>query len=196
MKIKKIVLLLITLFTVTLYSQTEKGKFLIGGTTNFGSSYLSEGDEGFTTSSNNFVLASNVGYSFTNNFFGGLNIQFLSNNFKVDFANSESQTSQIIFAPFLKYYFMKEKFRPFAIFRYGIGKSTDKRINSSGVDESKSDLTKLNLGGGVSYFFTDFFSLEFEAFYQRDTTSYTTGVQPDDFKFYGIGTSLGFSIFL
>ena len=193
MKLQKITLLLFTLFTITTFSQTEKGKYLIGGTTNFGSSYLTEGDDGFTTTSSSFNFSTNIGYSFTNNLFAGLNIQFLSNNFKVKFANTENYTSQITFSPFLKYYFLKEKFKPFALIRYGFGKSNSENINSNGTSNSKSDLTKFNLGGGLSYFFTDYFSLEFEAFYQRDTSS--TEIQNDDFKYYGFGTNLGFSIF-
>ena len=194
MSVKKIVLLITLVTNICIFSQTEKGKFLIGGSTNFGSSYLSEGNDGLTTRSSNLVFSANAGYSIIDNLFVGLNIQFLSNNFKVDFLNSENKTTETTFAPFLKYYFLKEKFRPFALIRYGFGKSTYKNLSSNNAYESNSDVTKLNLGGGFSYFFTDYLSLELEAFYQRDTNS--TTIQSDDFKFYGFGTSLGFSIFL
>lgn len=194
MKLQKIALLLFTLFTITTFSQTEKRKFLIGGTTNFGSSYLTEGDKGFTTTTSNFTFSSNAGYTIMEDLFVGLNVQFLSSDYKIKFLNAESNTTQITFSPFMKYYFLKDKFRPFALIRYGFGTSKYNDIDSSGEFESNSDLTKLNLGGGISYFFTNYFSLEFEAFYQKDTSSST--IQNDDLKYYGFGTNLGFSIFL
>jgi hypothetical protein len=191
---KKNALLLFTLFTITVYGQTEKGNFLIGGTTNFGSSYLTEGDDGFTTTSSDFTLSSNLGYSIANNLFVGLNIQFLSNDYKINFLNAENNTKELVFSPFLKYYFLKEKLKPFALIRYGFGNSKSEIIDSNSVFETKSDLTKLNIGGGISYFFTEYFSLDIEVFYQRNT--FSTSIQDDNLIYRGFATNLGFSIFL
>lgn len=193
MTLKKIASIIFILATIITYGQTEKGKILIGTSTNFGSSYLTEGDKGFTTTTSDFNLSLNSGYSLINNLFLGVNIQFSSNKFKIKYLNSESNVREIVFSPFLKYYFLKEKIRPFALIRYGFGNSNYYSIDSDGEYNSKSDVTKLNLGGGISYFFTDYFGLEFEAFYQRDTSS--KNYDNDDYKYYGFKTNLGISFF-
>ena len=168
---------------------------MIGGTTSFGSSYLTEGDDGFTTTSSSFIFSSNTGYSFTKNLFAGLNIQFLSNNYKVKFANSENNTRQIIFSPFLKYYFLKEKLKPFALIRYGFGKSSSENVNSNGTTNSKSDLTKFNLGGGLSYFFNKSVNVEFSLNYFRSTRD-LDDQQNETYITNRINSNIGFAIFL
>lgn len=191
MKFKKITLL-ISIISITAFGQTEKGKFILGGMSNLGSSYLTEGNSGYTTISSSFSIATNTGYAVMDNFFIGINIQYLKNRFKIKNFNSESTTKIFVVSPFLKYYFLTEKFRPFTVIRYGLGKNKYHNIDSSGDYSSTSDLTKISLGGGVSYFFTDYFSLEFEAVYQKDSTKY----EYSESNYDGFSTNLGFSIFL
>lgn len=188
------------------FSQTEKGKFIISGSTStelsFGKTKMEAGTSTSEEKNTNFDIKPSFGYFVADNFFIGLSGLY-------DFNHSNEnrslviKTTSVVLMPQVGYYFMPEsKFRPFVVGGIGIAnnKVDYKSNNSDPMFPGFNNITvklnglALNLGGGVSYFVTDKISIDGQVSYNyiklnekdSDFTSKTSGV----------GFRVGFSIFL
>ena len=206
---KKTVLLLFTLFTITIYCQTEIGNFYIGANSNLNfsksnSSFENQSENHIQTAENvnkfsQFNLNAEVGYFLIDNLTSGINVNFSR-------INPDDSPAQNIYtvSPFLKYYFLDNNIKPFARISYGFGKIKDNYISTpilndplnNVINHADTDINVINAGIGLAYFINSNFSIELIFNYSQST--YTT--ETSNFKSEQItdvfNSNLGFSIFL
>tara|TARA_R110002126_G_scaffold277373_2_gene423199 strand:- start:4088 stop:4714 length:627 start_codon:yes stop_codon:yes gene_type:complete len=208
MKFQEIVLLLSTLFTITAYGQTEKGKFYVGANSNL--NFSKSKTDIISTSGNNsqgisdtnkfsqLNINSEIGYFLLNNLTTGLSISYTSTN-----PEDSDKIIAYTVAPFAKYYFLKGRFKPFIRTSYGRGKIKDNFVTTivdngltGFVNKIDTDIKALNIGGGLAFFINTNFSLELILNYRQikfiSEFSNTRRAQTDTV----FGTNLGFSFFL
>lgn len=135
-------LLLLTLITVNVNAQTEKGDWMVGGQMSFNTT---SGDKSFT-------LAPSAGYFFANNFAAGS--EFLLSFSKIE----DKKESAVGVGPFARYYFeLKEPaFKPFVHTSFTLANETTK------VNDVKTSSTKTSffIGAGGAYFINSNVALE------------------------------------
>lgn len=162
---KKIILTAIVVLGFTFANaQTEKGKWLVSGSTSlsFGSSNTTfkadngQTEDGPKTSSFNVKPA--VGYFVAENFTIGLAADFSSDTTKDD--GDKSTTSSVSIIPQVGYYFGKSKVKPFL--NAGLGFAS---VSTSDSDISPSG-TAWGINGGVAYFVSKSVSFDFSVGYQ------------------------------
>jgi|JI9StandDraft_1071089.scaffolds.fasta_scaffold179892_2 hypothetical protein len=124
-------------------AQTEKGSMITG--TNVGISYTSQD----SLHSFDMNFNPNFGYFVANNFMMGMSvgIGITSDNKAKKLKNRLFINTS--FAPFVRYYFLKEKWRPFLYARFGYFGTT---LISNGNTSSSDGLTGEG-GVGINYFF-------------------------------------------
>ena len=165
MKKAKIALTIMLLSTITLFSQTEKGKYFIGAQSKLGASFTKQKLKSNTAtqefgSTNTFSISPQVGYFFADNFLIGIELAMSFSNYKDKNSHSSSANNTYLFAPFVKYYFSQKEFKPFLFAEYGFGTHHSK-YNSPYYDlEGKANLSALAVGGGISYFINNFIGLD------------------------------------
>jgi opacity protein-like surface antigen len=188
------------------FSQTEKGKFIISGSTStelsFGKSKAEIGNSSNEQKFTNFDIKPSFGYFVADNFFIGLSGLYDFNHTKEN-RSLVVKTTSLVLMPQVGYYFMPEsKFRPFLLGGIGFANAkTDVESNNfdpifPGFNNFTNKLNGLaaNLGGGVSYFITDNFSIDGQVSYNylnlnQKNSDYTS-------KTSGVGFRVGFSFFL
>jgi outer membrane protein len=202
MELQKIAFLLFIICTISTFSQTENGKIFIGASSNLNASFInysskSDNSNGIDFgSSNSFSINPRVGYFIIDDFLIGFQASLSFNSFDRD-GTSDSSSNSLSFAPFVRYYFLKGQFKPFINARYGFGSSESKFRNFDGLlDESRSTVRDLQVGGGVAYFINQTISLELGLNYIRSASKADNS--PNNFKDInsGIFSSIGFAIFL
>lgn len=202
MKLQKIALLLFTLFTITSFSQTEKGKIYLGTNSSLNANFVNysykddNNDMQDTGKSSSFSISPSIGFFVINNLVLGANVSFGFNKSENN-SGSDFKSNSISVAPFAKYYFADNSFKPFISGSYGFGSSTGESTFNNNIDESKNSLTNLKIGGGVAYFINDTISLEFGINYSR-TSNKPTENNLNNYRSIssGVFSSVGFAIFL
>lgn len=155
--------------------QTNKGNFIVGGSSNlshaFGSAKYRY--DGTTYDDYNFIqlnLQPMVGYFFIHNFTGGL---FIDWNYRIRKEPDDDKFSfnTITTGPFIRYYFLpKKSFKPFVHGQFGYGAIQYKSVFASGNEyKDKYVIFNFKTGAGVAYFFNDHVSIEALACYNRET---------------------------
>lgn len=186
---KLLVIVATAMFSLTTFSQTNKGTVLIDGQSSFDLSFLNTEDEGYfqpqKTSSTTLSLSPSVGYFVSNNFVMGLSIQLRSTKIE------DYTVSTIGAGPFARYYFGSSNINPFIQGEFGISSSTAKL----GTQSSKSSGFGYGIGGGVAFILTENVALNAVLEYGG-----TTEKDPDDSRskttIAGIYLGLGFSVHL
>lgn len=202
MTVKKIALLIALATNICIFSQTEKGKFLIGAQTNLNLNFdfkTAKGDN-FSRdagSETSFFIAPSVGYAIQKNLFLGLSTTY--NYLHDDDKEFSSEAFINIFSasPFVKLYFSDKKIKPFLLgsFGFGVQKIRSKAFGANNFRTSSTNFNVLNLGGGITYFFNKNVNMELGLNYSRlandsflfDEETYVT---------QRFNTSIGFYIFL
>ena len=142
-----------------------KGSYTVGGNIAF-STRSYDGDSDNQT---NFYFMPNVGYFFIDQFYTGLQLQYIHQSVGDYSANSYG------IGPEVRYYFIVDKINPFLGLRYTYNKGT----TSDGDIEITN--TEFTVSGGVDYFVTDFFALEaslnYSLLYFKATFNNNTGDQ-------------------
>ncbi|MEO9572049.1 MAG: hypothetical protein ABJH82_03145 [Polaribacter sp.] len=205
---KKIVLIIIALFAITVYGQTEKGNIFIGVQSNFNfssSKYITTSNsQNYSNSytsetTNSFTFTPQIGYIASDNVLLGLDFKFSTSKVK----NQDSNGFYTI-SPFAKYYFLDSNFKPFLKASLGLGSFFNSyqnySVNSNVVVYEKVN-TKINtakVGGGLAYFFNNLIALEFNLDYFQDV--YKSDNNQNDYNtkqtHSGIQSTIGFAIFL
>ncbi|WP_397446384.1 outer membrane beta-barrel protein [Polaribacter sp. R77954] len=206
MKLQKITIILITLFTITMSAQTEKGGYYIGANSNFNflsskTDYTSTGSNTTYSSTNSnkysqFNANAEFGYFLIDKLTSGLNVSYTQTKPK----DSDSRAVYTI-SPFVKYYFLENNLKPFARASYGFGKIKDAQVFygdvfNTTVTTADTNINVFNLGAGLAYFANNFISIELIFNYSETNFKTTTPAQTIEQTDKIFRTNLGFSIFL
>lgn len=193
---KLFVIIASAMFSLTTFSQTNKGTVLIDAQTNLSGSFLTskmeyKGDNMLDDDIKNTTvnLAPSVGYFFTDNFAAGLNLSITINN--TSMGNSESNNTTVSVGPFVRYYFGTSNVRPFLDGE--LGYATNKEKNDD--DELKFSGIGYGLGLGLAFLINEKIALNASVRYIG--TSLSNSEESDlKLKSSGVAIGLGFSIHL
>lgn len=177
MKTNFYLLLLLLMFSTSVLAQLSKGTFYLQGSTYL--RFLSEKDKVFTGSSTQestkysyFGIKPKIGYFVMDNL--PIGIKMDANFKKTKYINTESEytSSELIFGPFARYYFLEQdKLKPFAEIFFGIGNYKSKDSYSGSLSESKYAIFEYGIGAGASYFVTE--NVAFDLMLNYYSTKYT-----------------------
>lgn len=203
MKLPKITLLFFILFTQISFSQTEKGRFLIGVSSNINFNFESNSTDGDSFSrdagsAKEFTISPEVGYALKNRLFVGLSLSYVYSDIDDKDFGYESVRNAVSIAPFIKYYFSEKKIKPFLIASYGLGsEKSDSRFvfGSNSLITSKASIYSFKIGGGISYFFNEYVNIEFSLNYLRGT-KVIEEQQNETYITNKFNSNIGFTIFL
>lgn len=161
------------------FSQVYKGQWLVGGNAAFETGKVGDSDESKFTS---FSFSPNVGHFFINNFAGGVRLSVESTKFK----EQDDASSSILFAPFVRYYFLPaaEKVNIFGDASYGFGSMKD-------FGESEG-FNQFSISAGPAVFLTPNTALEFALQYRSAGGDAFGG----DDRQNNFGLNIGFQIHL
>ena len=204
MKLQKIIFLFVTLYTLTSFSQTEKGSYMIGvgSNLNFNASYNTVKGAGYSRDAGSekaVNISSEIGYALKTNFFVGMYFNYAYQDTDDEDFGYESITNTVSAAPYFKYYFSENNIKPFLIASYGLGtlwgKSKFVFNNNNSFSDSKRNYYTFNFGGGVSYFFNKNINVELSLKYHRN--SFVDEDDPNEKNITNnINSNIGFTIFL
>lgn len=182
---RKILLAAAVAFTFNYaFSQTEKGKFLVSGSTEvsyssvkttikYDGETMMESDENHNT----FNIKPAIGYFVANNIALTASLDYSSEKLGSDKKNS------LIFSPGLRYYIGSSNIRPLLLAEIGLGSMTE-TIDS---EEEKMGLFGYGLAGGEAIFISPAISFEALLGYTSLTATYK-----EDTKLKAIGSGVAF----
>jgi outer membrane protein len=159
---KKIILSITVLTGIAFASnaQTEKGKFILGGTASYTST---KSDADNAKASQNLALVPNVGYFVTNNIAVGTGIGYTYS--KTPVASNFGQTEAILVSPFARHYTnLSDQFKFFGQLSVPLAFGTVKSVEADGDTGSKtgsSTSVGVALSPGFAYFPTKKVGIEF-----------------------------------
>jgi len=213
MKNFKFILLVFILSSTIGFSQTTEGRYYFGAKSslNFSSLKGSYESNNYNSSSENILnlnLSPQAGYFFKDQLVFGLELPI--NFFNIGEKNYESNKSfSFIVAPFVKYYFLSEKIKPFIQLQYGLGEhyhynvsrySVSPTSNFDVFQSTDTVITKLNrfMGTlGFSYFINSNIGIELNINYTNNKEEYNdNNLGYDDYSttVKGVTSSIGFVI--
>jgi opacity protein-like surface antigen len=159
---KKLILSLTAVVAIALSAsaQTEKGKFILGGTASYESV---KSDAAGAKAAQNLTLVPNVGYFVSNNFALGTGIGYSYS--KIGSASPTGQNEAIVVNPFGRYYVgLSDQFKFFGQaavpLAFGTVKSTD-ASGDAGAKVGSSTSVGVALSPGFAYFPTKKIGIEF-----------------------------------
>ena len=201
MKTTYILLLTLSIISFT-RAQTEKGKRLIGATTQlvFGVSNHSvkTADRHYLSQKNTTIgITTFAGYFVKENLAIGGELLFDYNKTKDYDEDSKSSETTIAFAPFVRYYFGTNKVKPFVQGAVGIGSLQSKveYDNSFFTYDNSSTIVTYSAIAGVAFFVSDNTAFDLSLGYGG-----ISGVNNDDFEQKvlqdSFGLNMGISIVL
>jgi hypothetical protein len=170
---KKITLLIISVFVFAAYSfgQFSKGSILAGGSVgaSFGSDKnTSAGITTYSGSRNSFSFTPLGGYFFMDNLAGGAGINLNTASAKDDRSASSLSETSFAFQPFVRYYYQKF-YGQFAV-GFGSYKTEDTNKNSV-VFTDKGSISNWSLRGGYAILLNDHVAIEPQIGYQSESKS-------------------------
>jgi hypothetical protein len=149
---KILIAALLFTFSQTSFSQINQGQWLLGGSAGFESGKFGDVSTSKFTSVN---FSPDAGYFFIHNLAGGLRVNIQSTKFK-----DEDASSSLLFAPFVRYYFLPvaQQVNIFADASYGFGSSKD--------GGSSQGFNQYSIAAGPAIFLTPHSALEFTLQYR------------------------------
>ncbi len=198
MRTKVIVLSWLLLLPAVLFSQTEKGTFMLSGRTsldfvrnvaNF--SYDGHSVPDGNIDMNSFNLFSDLGYFVANNFVAGLSCNY---SFSSSYPSSgeKVKTGELILMPTLIYFIpLESALRPFIQAGGGYANVTEE----AGGEKQFLSGFAYGAGAGMAYFINDNFSVDFGIVWTATKLKYS---EDSSLKLSGnnLGAAIGFSLFL
>ncbi len=196
---RTLLILCMTMCTLALSAQTEKGRFIISGQTSMDFFYGTDNTinfrpEGGTNSKTtyNVNIAPAVGYFVVDNL--SINLQ---GSYSLQDGDYIEKMSQLTLMPSASYYFpIESKFRPFV--SAGVGYATIAQfvpIEGSGVSRHSFNGLTWGVGAGVAFFINKYLSLDLSLEYSDVNTSYS-GDSSVKMKISGVGGVIGFSLYI
>jgi outer membrane protein len=155
------------------YSQTDKGKLLVGGQYGLNFSSYTSTFKGVNNSFENgkyrtLEISPQVGYFIFKNVPVGIDLIY--NHSKTTLQSSDSRSSSLALMPFVRYYFGQAKLKPYLHISAGPGWEKTGSANFGWPEIiQKSKLFRYQLRGGLSAFFNDFISFDFSFGYKSNT---------------------------
>ncbi len=180
------------------YGQTEKGKLLIGASSNLNFSFLNNqttvGDyESDKTKYSTFEFTPQVGYFLMNNFAAGIEIMWSQSTEKEN--DDKISSSTLAVGPFARYYFGNKTVQPFIQTSVGFGKKVEKMDTYYADEKFDYSITSFDMGGGLSISVSDHVFFELGLSYGIGSTSYKTYYDQDaKDKIKGIASTFGFTL--
>jgi len=153
---------LFAFLTINSFAQTEKGKILVSGASDFSLMFGKDKMKDDNNSADggksmNFNLNTQVGYFLMDNLAVGAGLGFDYSSYTAAGDNPDkTKNSSVMLYPFAKYYFMSGNMRPFLT--AGVGFGSRKYVSDPDQGETvttKYGLMGYNIGGGVAIFVTD-----------------------------------------
>jgi len=194
---KKSIITLLTLSIVSVgYSQFTKGTILIGGNTNLGFGSQTETVKAGSTSSTISKLTTvafqpQAGYFLMDNLAIGAGINIYSGTTKWNASTDKYTVSQLIFAPFGRYYFNKI----FAQASFGLGSKKEKDTQAATTTTIKTSVSNWSIAGGYAVLLNESIALEPQLGYGSTTDkSINNGTTVKDI-YSGIFIRLGVSVY-
>lgn len=203
MIIKKIAFATLTILSLNIFAQTEKGNFFLGVGSSISSSitnnYIKSDGSSKTKigTSRYFSINPRIGYFIVDSFLVGAQLNLSYGSYE-DSSNSTSKNTNLAIAPILRYYFLDGEFKPFLNAIYGIETSINEFTEFDGsLSEFRLRGSNLALGAGISYFFNKNISIELGLNYLRRTNKRVENNNDDTRNITsGVGSTIGFAIFL
>ncbi len=191
-------LFLILAITTLVSAQTEQGTFLVGGSSGIslgGGSSKDKTDnfEGDPTKYFGFSINPQVGFFVIDNLVIGAILPISVQRSKQN--DTKVVFSSIEFAPFARYYFLDDKFRPYATAFFGGGFNGYKYVVNGNTTTNNSNTFLLGLGGGVAYFVNDNIAIDALLGYQFTREKFTD--EDDNYREldHAIGVDIGILVF-
>jgi outer membrane protein len=199
---KAVIGLVLSMFVLSLSAQTGAGKLLIGGSSSFGfnattDKYKSDLGDGTIGKGMQVNLAPQVGFFVIDGLAVGLELNIDLSSFKVDDSDSKTNSTALIAAPFVRYYYGTNKIKPFAEGSIGFGTLIEKDKNGDITTTDKIGVFGFGFGIGAAMFLNDNVSVDLGIGY-NSMTSKVKEDNPDNDKYITsvIGFQVGFSIVL
>lgn len=195
---KLLIFIAVAMFSLTTFSQTNKGTILIDAQSNLSLSFTTQKSEynGLSSDadkSTNLILSPSMGYFIADNFVLGLSlpVRFYSSK-EEDYTVSQTSFG---FGPFARFYFGTSNIKPFLQANVGYVTNSYKIENSFDNENGSSNGILFGFGGGVAFFIKESIAINASISYtgaslkDGDNSDYksTTGE-------FGIG--LGFALHL
>ena len=154
---------LMSIITITAFSQIKKGQYLLGGSIHF-ESVKEENSINSSTTSNNFFILPSVGYFLVDNLAGGLRVDFSSYEYKSDYLETHSTATSL--TPFLRFYLLPtpKKVNVFIDASYIHSKTKWRNLSGSVYYEKTKGYS---VSAGPSIFLSDQVALEFTVGYKH-----------------------------
>jgi len=176
MKKNHLLTLVIIFTTITVFSQTDQGNILIGGSSNLGLNFgsfkteINGSQTQGTQKVTNFNISPRIGYFVIDNLVVGISLPFSSSTNKLN--NSKSTENSIFISPFTRYYFTESNIKPFLQGQVGFGSSKNKFESDFSDFESTSNLFNYEILGGVAIFINDYISFDLGINYINSTSKF------------------------
>jgi opacity protein-like surface antigen len=167
------ILIFLSAFILSGFSQTTQGKIFVGGTSSFGlnaysDKWKNDDDNGIDGKGFNATLNPIGGFFIIDNLVVGVNLQLGFNRYKEDNTDNIEKYSNTYFGPFGRYYFDLGKIKPYGHFGFGGGMRVYKYDPNGGSTSTyKYGVIYLQIGGGASFFINDNIALDLSLMYQR-----------------------------
>ncbi len=187
---KNLVLTSLVVFScMTAFSQFNKGRVLLGGSSSFSATtekYKSGNTTTTQSRSTSFSFQPKAGYFFIDNFAAGLGLIIDAGSTKFESTNNKSSYTDFMVAPFVRYYL-----KPGIFFQGMYGLGSENYTSTSGAKTSYN-LSSWSLGVGYAWFLNDHVALEPLIGYQ--SYAYKTGGNKTIDA--GLAISLGLQVYL
>lgn len=192
----KKLLILISLFVLITnfaFSQTDKGRFLIGAGSKLEFNNI-ETDFGGSEniSSSELTFAPRIGYFVIDNLNIGIMLPITYQSQEYD--EEDRSVLSLAIAPYVQYYFLEDNFKPFIYGSLGVGTSSIESSTFYGNNGADANMFLYELGAGCSYFINRYVAIEAALGYHNETYDYDENV--DETTMSGIRFEIGFSVLL
>jgi outer membrane protein len=195
---KKITILsaLICCISLCANGQTEKGRYMVGGSVGFSSTKDKQEFTGVSTDGNkntNIWVMPSFGLFVADGIVAGAGLAITSNKAESDDGTSSFTSSGLTIAPFARYY---HESGLFGHLNFEIGSGKNKNESGGTTTETKDSIFGWKVGGGYALFINN--NVVVEPMITYGSTSLKAKDSPSDFKLTNSGLliSVGFNIFI
>jgi outer membrane protein len=155
-----LIVIVLSFFVLSLNAQTEAGKILVGGSSSISFSSNTDkvkSDDGDRTDgkTSDITLAPEAGYFVIDGLAVGLQLNLELYSYKPEGTSTKYLVSQILAAPFVKYYYGTGNIKPFATASIAFGSRNSKQKNDGGSQTVKTGIFGFGAGVGAAMFMND-----------------------------------------
>lgn len=207
MKLKLVITIALSAFTLTSIAQTEKGTFLLGGSISYASKTSKTESRSDRSKNHAYTISPKMGYFIENNFAIGTKLRFSrqKNRYSANaFQNGSGQlvsqgteTNSYGISPFARYYVnITEQLKFYGEFEMSFEKAKSKMLNPGGeflIPDYKYTIYRPALSPGLVLFPSKKWAIEFSfplfSFESRDYSNASNGGQKTNTNAFNFGLS-------